>query len=79
MSVTNVAISDDLKHIKACVSVWPDEKEKDVLEFLKKSSRELRADLAQSVKAKFAPDIEFVLDESEKKRLRIEKLLKKAK
>jgi len=77
-AVTKVEVGDDLKNLKICFSVWPDEKEKDVLESLGDLKKELRRHLADNVEVKFVPEIEFVLDDSEKKRLKIDELLKKA-
>ncbi len=76
-SVTTVNISDDLKALKIHFSVWPDTKEKDVIESLEKIKRELRGHLAEKVKTKFVPTLEFVLDESTKMQVEIENLLKK--
>ncbi|MBI2610200.1 30S ribosome-binding factor RbfA [Candidatus Giovannonibacteria bacterium] len=78
-SVTKVEISDDLNHLKIFFSVWPDSREKDVLNSLEDLKKEMRFHLASQIKTKFVPTLEFILDESEKKRLQIESLLKKAK
>ena len=78
-AVTNAIISDDLRHLKVYFSVWPDTKANLVLKSLEKFTHELRTHLAEIVKAKFVPEVQFILDESEKNRLKIEGLLKKSK
>lgn len=79
LSLTRVELSDKSDFLKIYFSVWPDQKEKDVLKFLEGSKKELRRELAEEIKTKFVPEIEFLLDESERKRLHIEELLKKVK
>ncbi len=76
ISVTNISISEDLGTVKILFSVWPDGKESDVLKSLENSKRELRGHIAEKIKSKFVPKLEFEIDESEKRRLHIEKLLK---
>ena len=78
-SVTGVEVGEKLDRVKIYFSVWPDREEKNVLKSLEDLKKELRAHLAEKVKTKFVPEIEFRLDESEKRRLEIEKLLKKNK
>ncbi|OGF68827.1 hypothetical protein A3H65_00910 [Candidatus Giovannonibacteria bacterium RIFCSPLOWO2_02_FULL_45_14] len=79
LSITNIDLSDKLSRLKIYFSVWPDQKEKDVIKSLEGLKKELRAEVGGRVKTKFVPDIEFILDESEKKRLKIEELLNKQK
>ena len=76
-SVTGVELSDKLNRLKIYFSVWPDQKERDVIKSLESLKGLLRKDLGDNIKTKFVPEISFVLDDSEKKRLRIEELLKK--
>ncbi len=78
-SVTKVEVGDNLRELTIYFSAWPDEKAAGVLKSLQGASRELRAHLADKVKTKFAPELEFKLDESEKRRMEIEALLKKTK
>lgn len=77
VTVTKVEVTDNLEQLTVYVSIWPDEKEGEVLRELGRLRRKLRLHLAEKVKAKFAPQIEFALDESEKKRIAFEELLKK--
>ncbi len=79
LSVTRVEVGDDLKTLKIYFSVWPDEKEKGVLKSLQDAKKELRAYLAQTVRTKFVPELQFLLDESEKKRIEVEALFKNLK
>ncbi|OGF51715.1 hypothetical protein A3I27_04815 [Candidatus Giovannonibacteria bacterium RIFCSPLOWO2_02_FULL_43_11b] len=77
LSITNIDFSDKISRLRIYFSVWPDQKEKDVIKSLKSLKRELRVEIGERVKTKFVPEIEFILDESEKKRIHIEELLKK--
>ena len=77
-SVTRAELSEKLDYLRIYFSLWPDQKEKDMLESLESLKRELRKELAREIKTKFVPEIEFFLDDSEKRRLKIEELLKKS-
>ena len=78
-TVTKVQISERGERLKVYFSVWPDAQEKNVLKFLRENMSELRSHLAGKIDAKFVPELEFLLDDSEKKRRKIETLLKKMK
>lgn len=78
-TVTKTQISARGERLKIYFSVWPDAQEKNVLKFLEASAGELRSHLAGRIDAKFVPELEFLLDDAEKKRLKIEALLKKTK
>ena len=78
-SVTKVELTEKLSRLKVYYSIWPDQKESNVVKSLEELKLGLRKDLAQRIKVKFVPKIEFHLDDSEKKRLRIEELLKEDK
>lgn len=77
VSVTNVELSDKLNHLKIFFSVFPDDKEAAVIKALKGLKGGLRGALAEEVRTKFVPEIDYVLDESDKKWLKIDELLKK--
>ncbi|MDP3784595.1 MAG: 30S ribosome-binding factor RbfA [bacterium] len=79
LSVTRVELGDNLKVLKIYFSVWPDERERDVLKSVESLKKELRAHLAQRVATKFAPELKFELDSSEKKRIEVEALFKNLK
>ena len=76
-SVTMTELTDKLDRLKIYFAVWPDDKERDVLKSLEKTRGELRKHLAEEIRTKFVPEIEFIVDDSEKKRLRFEELLNK--
>ena len=77
-SVTRVEVKDGLREIVIYYSVWPDAKEKPVARRLMELKGALRDQVGQETNTKFVPDIRFRLDESEKRRMGIERLLKKA-
>ncbi len=74
--VSRCILSESFGHLKVHISVWPDENGKNVLESLKKIKKDLRRYLGENVKTKFVPEIDFILDEGEKKRSEIENILK---
>src|SRR3989344_8741853 len=76
-ALTKVEISENLNRLIVYVSIWPDEKEKNVLESFEKLKGSLRAHVGDKINPKFIPEIIFRLDDSEKKRLEIEKIFKK--
>lgn len=77
-SVTSVEVKDGLHEIVVYYSVWPDEKGGEVKKALDTQKGILRDRIGQEVRTKFVPEIRFLLDEGEKKRAGIEKLLKNA-
>lgn len=78
-NVTNVEVKNGLREIVVYYSVWPDEKEEEVKKALTYRKRAFRDRIGKEVQTKFVPEIRFLLDEGEKKRATIEKLLDKAK
>ncbi|MEK9166619.1 MAG: ribosome-binding factor A [Patescibacteria group bacterium] len=77
-SVTNVEVKDGLREIIVYYSVWPDEKERDIKKAIEAQKGVFRDRISREVRTKFVPEIRFLLDEGEKKRAGIERLLKKA-
>ena len=79
IAVTGVTLSDNLNELRIMVSVWPDEKENAVLKTLNDAKKEFRGYIGQKVRIKHVPEVSFELDETEKKRIQIESILKKIK
>ena len=75
-SVTQVELADKLNRLTIYFSVWPDQKEGDVIKFLESLKKGLRKELGDVVKTRTVPEVKFILDDSEKKRLRIDELVK---
>lgn len=66
VSVSGVKVSPDLSVAKAYLSIFPPEKSNEILENIKKQSKTVRYELAQSVKQvlRKCPDLTFFLDDS---------------
>jgi ribosome-binding factor A len=66
VSVSAVRVTPDLSIAKAYLSIFPPEKSQEILENIKKQSKTVRYELAQSVKQvlRKCPDLQFYLDDS---------------
>jgi len=76
ISATRVEASSDLKYAKIFISVFPYNKEKQVLNMLKDALGEWQKYLAAKFKAKFLPQSQFLIDKGEKSARKVEKLLR---
>jgi ribosome-binding factor A len=79
ITVPEVRLSPDLKLATAFVVTLGDTDIKEVLAALERNKRYIRAELAQAVNLKFAPDIRFRRDETFEEASRIDALLASAK
>ncbi len=66
VSVTTVKISPDLSVAKAYLSIFPADKQEEVLALIKNSSKGIRYELAQRTRYQLrrVPEISFFLDDS---------------
>lgn len=76
VTVTKAESSANFQNIKIFITVYPEEKEILALKSLKQKKRDWQEFLAKNFKARFLPSSEFLIDQGEKKRQRIEELLK---
>lgn len=76
VTLTRVVCSPDLYYASAYASVFP-KKEKEVLSLLIRKTPHIQALLNKKLRMRPVPRIAFKIDEEEKKRERIEKLLSK--
>jgi len=74
-TIKNVDVSPDLDHAKISVSVLPLEKKDWVLASLQKSGSRLQSFLGSRLRIKKIPRLKFILDLSEEKADRINRLL----
>ncbi len=77
ITVTRCKISKDLKHIKVFVSVLPEEEEAKALAFLERRKWDARDYMKKRIRIRILPFVEFLLDQGEKNRQKIDQLLKK--
>ncbi len=75
ISATRVGISRDFKNVTVFVSVFPEDKESDVINALKNKNWELKNYTKKQLKMKFLPQFKFEIDKEEKARQRMEKIL----
>lgn len=65
VTITDVKLSDDLKHANVLVSIFGDEDaKKESLKGLKSASHFMRSELGKRLKMRSTPDLHFHLDES---------------
>lgn len=80
VSVTEVAMSGDLKHGEIYISVFgSDEQQIRALEFFKENNAEIRAELARSLTIKRIPEISFKADNALEQGDRMARLLNETK
>ena len=75
ITITRIETSKDLKSSKIFISIFPENKEKEILTSLKGKVGELRKFIGSQIKMRFLPRFEFAIDEGEKARQRIDKIL----
>ncbi|PIR82153.1 hypothetical protein COU20_03250 [Candidatus Kaiserbacteria bacterium CG10_big_fil_rev_8_21_14_0_10_59_10] len=74
ITVTRADVSPDLKNATIYVSVLPHEEEERAIAFVKRQRGLFREYLKSHSKLKFLPFIDFVIDEGEKNRQRVDDL-----
>ena len=67
-------ISKDLKNATIYVTIFPENKEEESLEFLKRKRSDFREFFKNQIKIKTIPSFDFEIDTGEKNRQRIEEL-----
>lgn len=76
VSVTDVEVSGDLRHAKVFVSVYGDEAvQRQTMEGLKSATGLVRSEVGKQLQLRFAPEIQFRLDESIERGAKIAQLL----
>ncbi len=77
ITVTSASVSSDLKQATIFITVFPDNKEKEALEFAKRKRSDLRDELKKLLKIKVIPFLDVEIDNGEKNRQKIDELLRK--
>ena len=75
ISIIRIETSKDLKSAKLFISIFPETKEKEVLDLMNEKKNDLRKYIGSQIRMKFLPTLEFEIDKGEKSRKRIEELL----
>ena len=79
VTVSEVRISPDLSIAKVFVSIFPSEKQADVMKIIEENKREIRGELGNKVASqlRIVPEIDFLLDTSLDYAEHIDELLRK--
>lgn len=75
ITVTNLVISSDYKHIKVLFTTIPDTGEEQALIFLKRKGSELRDYIKKNARLKYIPHIDFAVDYGERHRQHIDEVV----
>jgi ribosome-binding factor A len=76
ITVTSCNVSPDLKRATVFITVLPDEKEHDALDFAKRKRGELRTYIKKNIQIKNIPFVDIQIDRGEKNRQKIDELLR---
>ena len=76
ITVTSCATSPDLKRATVFITVLPESKEHDALDFSKRKRPQLRNFLKKNMKTKIIPFVDIQIDMGEKNRQKIDELLR---
>ena len=77
ITITRVELLHEGKLARCYISVFPPESEKVALGFAERRASDMRAFAARETKTRFVPEFEFVPDQGEKNRQRIDELLRR--
>ncbi|OGI63911.1 hypothetical protein A2914_02205 [Candidatus Nomurabacteria bacterium RIFCSPLOWO2_01_FULL_41_21] len=75
ITVTSATASPDLKRATIFITVLPEEKEHEALDFVKRKRGSLREFLKKKLEIKIIPFIDIEIDQGEKNRQKIDELL----
>jgi len=76
ITVTSCKTSPDLKRATIFITVLPDKKEHNALDFAKRKRKELREFIKKNMNIKVIPFLEIEIDKGEKHRQKIDELLR---
>jgi ribosome-binding factor A len=76
ITVTGANVSPDMKKATVFITVLPEDKEEQALQFAKRQRGEIREYLKKHMTTKVVPFIEIVIDKGEKNRQKIDELLR---
>lgn len=75
VTITEVSLSSLLDQARVSVGVFPSEYGEEVLKKIELVKGQIKKDLAQKIRVKKMPEVNFYLDEGPEKAARIEKIL----
>ncbi len=77
VTVTRAVVSEDLTHVRMYISVFPSKFAEESLESINRKIYFFQQQLNKSLKMRPVPKMFFVLDETEERAVKIEKLIEK--
>ncbi len=78
ITITRTKLNDKGDHVVAFYTVYPEDKESAVAHFIERNTKELQEFMRKKAPAFRVPFIKFYIDEGEKNRQNIDKLLREA-
>lgn len=78
VTVMRIEMTDDLRLARAFISVFPEEKEREIFAALKRKNRELKEFMKAKIKTRILPSVIFEADKSWKMEKKVEELLNKS-
>ncbi len=78
ITVTRVELRDRDREADVMLSIFPDQKEEQAMDFIQRKRREFYQFLKDNTRLQYLPRINFVLDQGEKNRQRIDELSREA-
>lgn len=75
VTVVQCVVSRDIKHAKAFIAIYPQNKENDVVLSIQEKQKELQDFLRKNTRMKSVPRVMFIVDRGEEQREKINKLL----
>jgi len=75
ITVTRVDLDNSLKTGTVLISVLPEDKEEEVIHFLKRRRSDVRNYLKSNIRTRMIPFIDFIIDKGEKNRQLVDELL----
>ena len=77
LTVTDVEVTEDLRHARIYISTLKDEDRDEAIEILNSAKSFMRSELGKRLRMKFVPSLEFRFDETTRYGDKMERLLKK--
>ena len=77
ITVTNIKVSPDLRHVRVYLSVYDKEKRELVLEKVNELKGWIRSELANRIQIRFVPELDFYIDDTLDYVEKMENLFKK--
>ena len=79
ITITKAKISRDLKQATIYITVLPDNKEEEALNFAKRARTDLRTDIKKKLRIRVIPNVDVLIDQGEKVRQEMDKQFRKIK